>query len=204
MAKYGVPHRPTDRPIPLSPGIQCAIHSWQRRRRRSGWMADANAHAFLAGSACGRRLAASVRVRPRSRLGRLADGRGLSAFGVHHERRKSREEGGKEGERGPFPGCNLPPPLSFSLNDFREGTHDEKYHPIINSAYPREQKFRSPPLHTFEFRGNIERRGEGSYIAILRPPPSSSHRHIKQYQVSPSRPPIGRIAPSISPRLASI
>ena len=50
----------------------------------------------------------------------------------------------RKGERGPFPGCNLPPPplqprppLSFSLNDFREGTHDEKYHPIINSAWAR-------------------------------------------------------------------
>ena len=144
-----------------------------------------------------------VRVRPRSRLGRLADGRGLSAFGVHHERRKSREEGGKEGERGPFPGCNLPPPLSFSLNDFREGTHDEKYHPIINSAYPREQKFRSPPLHTFEFRGNIERRGEGSYIAILRPlqaPPTVISSNIKSLRpglpLAESLPP----SPLASPR----
>ena len=119
----------------------------------------------------------------------IAEGRGPPAFGVHHERWKSRQER-ERGRQGPFPGCNLPPPLSFSLNDFREGTHDAKYHPIINSAWAGANisEYSAP----FDFRGNNARRGLQHGRSS---PPSSSHRHIKQYQAPPSRPPIGRIAP---------
>ena len=82
MAKYGVPpstDRPTDRPNEratnlaplLPPRIECAIHSWQRGRRSKRMRMHMP---FL-----------QVQGRPEGgggRLGRLADGRGLSVYGV--------------------------------------------------------------------------------------------------------------------------